>query len=408
MSEQRALRILFLSSEYPPETGWGGIGTYTYHMAKALAKRGHEVHVLSVALRQAERHCVDGLVHVHRFPQRELWRVRRAPRAPMPIPHLEKAWSTYMAHGSLGIKFDVVEYPEWSAEGLLFSLRRRKPTVAHLHTSLAINLQISGLKVSAPGQAADFLERLSVRRADGITSPSRALADWSARRFPLRDRTIAVVPHPAPTQAPMTGDTALEHPQRAHVLFVGRLEFRKNPEVIVRAARLVREKIRSAKFTFVGGSQVRDGMSYQEWLTSLADTLGVMDAIHFTGHLSRREVDVVERSCSIVVVPSRWENFPYVVLEAMAAARPIVASRAGGIPEIVHDGETGLLVDPEDTQGWAEALIALLSDSEKARQMGRRAREDALTRFHPDTIAAQREAVYREAMALHEARSGGR
>lgn len=68
MSEERALRILFLSTEYPPETGWGGIGTYTYNMAKALAERGHQVHVLSVAPGKPERHYLDGLVHVHRFP----------------------------------------------------------------------------------------------------------------------------------------------------------------------------------------------------------------------------------------------------------------------------------------------------------------------------------------------------
>ena len=260
MSEQRALSILFLSTEYPPETGWGGIGTYTYNMAKALAKRGHEVHVLSVAPRQPERDYLDGLVHVHRFPQRELWKLRRLRSAPMPLPHLEKALSTYMAHRRLGIEFDVVEYPEWSAEGLFFSLRRDKPTVAHLHTSLAINLQISGLCESTPSRLADYLEGLSVRRADGITSPSRALAAWSAQRFGLGNRAIAVIPYPAPTQE-LTSDDALEHPQRAHVLFVGRLEFRKNPEVIVRAAKLVREKIPSAEFMFVGGSQVRNGMS---------------------------------------------------------------------------------------------------------------------------------------------------
>ena len=84
------------------------------------------------------------------------------------------------------------------------------------------------------------------------------------------------------------------------------------------------------------------------------------------------------------------------------AARPIVASRAGGLSEIIRDGETGLLVDPEDTEGWADALIALLIDPDRARQMGARAQEDALDRFHPAKIAAQREAVYHQAIALHQ------
>ena len=130
----------------------------------------------------------------------------------------------------------------------------------------------------------------------------------------------------------------------------------------------------------------------------------MVNGIHFTGHLSRQEIDALQRAASVIVVPSRWENFPYVLLEAMMAARPVVAGRAGGIPEIIRDGENGLLVDPEDTQGWAEALIALLSDPERARQMGLRAREDALDRFDPAKIAAQRETIYREAIRLHHRR----
>ncbi len=402
MSEQRALSILFLSTEYPPETGWGGIGTYTYNMAKALAKRGHEVHVLSAAPHQPERHYLDGLVHVHRFPQRELWKVRRVRSAPMPIPHLEKAFSTYMAHRRLGIQFDVVEYPEWSAEGLFFSLLRNKPTVAHLHASLPLRAQQGGIKTSIPARLAGYVEGLSIRRADTITSPSQALADWTTNHYRLGHRPVVVIGHPAPAPNEISDVVPVEASGQERVLFVGRLEFNKNPEVIVRAARSVCEKVREAEFIFAGGSRLREGVDYREWLTELAGEYGVSTRIHFAGHQQRQEVDALQRAASIIVVPSRWENFPNVVQEAMIAARPIVASRVGGIPEMIRDGETGLLVHPEDPEGWAQALVALLTDPERARQFGLRAREDALDRFDPAKIVAQREAVYYEAMALHQ------
>jgi glycosyltransferase involved in cell wall biosynthesis len=404
MSEERALRILFLSTEYPPETGWGGIGTYTHNMAKALAERGHEVHVLSVAPRQPERHYLDGQVHVHRFPQRQLWKLPGVRRAPMPIPHLEKAFSTYMAHRRLAIEFDVIEYPEWAAEGLLFSLRREKPTVAHLHASLPLRAQVGGTKGSAPSRLAGYLEGLSIRRADTITSPSQALADWTTNHFRLGHRPIVVIRHPAPAPNEISDALPVEASGQSRVLFVGRLEFNKNPELIVRAAKSVCEKVAEAEFIFAGGNAPPDGVDYQEWLTRLAEDCGVASRIHFIGHQQRQGVEALQRAASIIVVPSRWENLPNVVTEAMIAARPIVASRVGGIPEMISDGDTGLLLDPEDTEGWAEALIYLLSDPEHARQMGQRAREDALTRYHPHTIAAQREAVYREAIAAHEAR----
>jgi glycosyltransferase involved in cell wall biosynthesis len=408
MSEERALRILFLSTEYPPETGWGGIGTYTYNMARALAHSGHEVHVLSVALPQQERHYRDGEVFVHRMGQRDLWRLRRLRSAPMPIPHLEKALSTYLAYRRLGIQFDVIEYPEWSAEGLLFSIRQKQPTVVHLHISLPLNTECSGLRKSALTRFAGYLEGLSIRRANVITSPSAALARWTSRYFGLADRIIAIIPHPVPLQAEIPGVASVEALGQTKVLFVGRLDSRKNPEVIVRAATAVRRMIPSAEFVFVGANTgFRKGLTCQDWLTSLAEAAGVATHVHFTGHLSRGEVDAWYKAASVVVAPTRWENFPYVVVEAMMAGRPIVASRVGGIPEILCDRQTGWLVDPDDTEGWAESLIALLTDPERARQMGVRAREDAIDRFDPAKIAAQRETIYREAIRLHERQGNG-
>jgi glycogen(starch) synthase len=404
MRRDGTLRILLLSTEYPPETGWGGIGTYTCNIAHALTQRGHEVHVLSVAPRQKERHYRDAEVYVHRFPHRELWKLRRLRPAPMPLPHLEQAMSTYLSYRRLSIDFDIIEYPEWLAEGLFFPLLQPKPTVAHLHTSLALNTQVSGLREGVLGRLAAFLEGISIGRADMITSPSQALLDWTTQRFRLKNARALVIPHPFPIGQHPPIPTPPEDSPEGEVLFVGRMQFKKNPEVIIRAAESVREKIPQAHFTFVGGTSVRGGVTYREWLSHLAAAHGVANHVRFTGHLPHQEIDALQRAASVIVVPSRWENFPYVLLEAMMAARPIVAGRAGGIPEIIRDGETGLLVDPDDTQGWVEALVALLCDHQWAWRMGQQARKDAIARFHPSKIAARRAAAYRDALAIHRAR----
>ena len=398
------LRILFLSEEYPPDTGWGGIARSTHGTAHAIARRGHEVHVLAAVRSQQERHYKDEDVHVHRLGVPGLFRLGRWRWAAVSARHLERTLATYRGCRRLGIQFDVVEYPECGAEGLSFSLSRKWPTVAHLHTPLALLVEHSGNKGAVSDRVAAYLEGLSVRRADIITSPSQALADWTKEEFRLRNRPVLIIPHPAPIQAQTPSCEPIEASRQSRVVFVGRLEFNKNPEVIVRAAKRVLAKVAEAEFTFAGGTKLREGAPYQEWLTDLAEKCGVGSRVHLLGHQQHPEVEALQRAASVIVVPSRWENFPYVVLEAMIAARPIVASRVGGIPEMISDGETGLLVDPEDTEGWAQALIALLTDPERARQMGIRAREDALDRFDPAKIAAQRETIYREAILLHERR----
>ncbi len=141
------LRILFLSQEYPPETGWGGIATYVQITARALAHRGHEVHVLSTVEGQAERHYRDQDVHVHRFGQ-WLWppfdeRIRY--RVPLTRQRIRTAVSNYFACRRLRLKVDIVEAPEWMAEGLAFSFVRQCPVVTHLHGSLANWLRGNGL-----------------------------------------------------------------------------------------------------------------------------------------------------------------------------------------------------------------------------------------------------------------------
>jgi glycosyltransferase involved in cell wall biosynthesis len=398
------LRILFLSEEYPPETGWGGIARSTHNTAHALARRGHEVHVLSAVRSQQERHYKDEDVYVHRLGVADLFKLGKWRWAAVSARCLERALATYRGCRRLGIQFDVVEYPECGAEGLFFSLSRKWPTVAHLHTPLVLLVEHSGHKGGVSDRVAGYLEGLSVRRADMITSPSQALADWTRERFHLKNHRISVIPYPAPVQDQTTNAVPVEASGQSRVLLVGRLEFNKNPEVIVRAAKQVLEKVTEAEFIFAGGTKLRDGVDYQHWLTDLAEKCGVASRMHFLGHQERQDVAALQRTASVIVVPSRWESLGYVVLEAMIAARPIVASRVGGIPEVIRHGETGLLVDPEDTGGWAQAIIALLTDHERARQMGIRAREDALDRFDPATIAAQRETIYREAIRLHHRR----
>ncbi|MFQ5695850.1 MAG: glycosyltransferase, partial [Terriglobia bacterium] len=120
-------------------------------------------------------------------------------------------------------------------------------------------------------------------------------------------------------------------------------------------------------------------------LEQLARELGVADVTEFTGHLPPGELALRYASCSVFVLPSTGEGFGIVFLEAMAHAKPVVAARSGGTPEVVVDGETGLLVEPGDGRALQAALTRLFADTDLRRQMGgtgRRRLEENFTFAH--------------------------
>jgi glycosyltransferase involved in cell wall biosynthesis len=122
----------------------------------------------------------------------------------------------------------------------------------------------------------------------------------------------------------------------------------------------------------------------------------VEDAVRFLGFVSPIQQAVEESA--IVVVPTLGEGFGMVALEAMERARPVIASAVGGLPEIVVDGDTGLVVNAGDAEGLADAIVALAGDLERAAEMGRAGRERAIREFPPARSAARIEELYRAAL----------
>jgi len=387
------LRILFLTQEYPPETAWGGIATYVQITARALALRGHEIHVISTVDGQDERHYRDQAVYVHRCGQ-WLWppldeRIRY--RMPLTRQRLRTAVSNYAAYKRLGLRFDIVEAPNWMAEGLFFSVARKCPLVTHIHSCVSDNQRTGRLPLDRDMRLAIFLENTCVARADHITGATLGALKGSQWRY-IAGKDMTVVPHPMPCSRYQGIPVSRTRPL---VLFVGRLEPRKNPAVIARAAPLVLKEVPDARFVFVG----RDN-GERDNLCAIVDTAGIGAAVEMKGWLDDAEIEALRGQARVCVVPSRWESFGLVVTEAMAAGRPVIASRIGGMSEIVRDGETGILVEPEDAGKWAEAMIQLLKDPALASTMGARAHTDVQDRFSPETAAAMREAVYLRTLSM--------
>jgi glycosyltransferase involved in cell wall biosynthesis len=184
-----------------------------------------------------------------------------------------------------------------------------------------------------------------------------------------------------------TSRAALGIPSNALVAgAIARLEPQKGLMYFVRAMPLVLQSVPHAHFAIAGDGPL---------LTTLQDhvrQLGISSRVHFVGW--QNDIGMVLSALDAMVLPSLWEAFGIVSLESMAMRVPVIASNVDGIPEVVRDGETGLLVPARDTWALAQAIIALLTDSSRAYAMGCRGREWVLERFTVSSMVAHHALLY--------------
>ena len=179
-------------------------------------------------------------------------------------------------------------------------------------------------------------------------------------------------------------------PQAPLAVAVGRLIAQKDHATLLRAFALVRASLPEARLAILGSGPLEAETG------ALAAELGIGDAVVLPGRTDIR--DWLERA-DVFVHSSRWEGFGIVLLEAMLAGLPIVATRVSAVPEVVADGETGLLVDAGDHVALAAHLEALLADEERARALGEAGRERALSEFSVARMADRTAALYDEVLA---------
>jgi starch synthase (maltosyl-transferring) len=175
------------------------------------------------------------------------------------------------------------------------------------------------------------------------------------------------------------------------VVSVGRLERQKGTAFLLAAATNVLQQHPRARFVLVGDGPDESALKAQ------AGGLGIRSSVHFVGW--RPDVPQILADADVFVLASLWEGMPNVVLEAMAARCAVLATSVGGCPELVVDGETGLMVGPGDAAALAEALHRLLSAPEERRRMGDAGRTRAETEFGPELMIGRYEGLYERLLA---------
>lgn len=396
------MRIAILSYEYPPDTGFGGIGTYAYYQARALAKLGHDVHVFAGATKPGVFHaehegvkvtrtkregCISGLLEVAR-KKRAWWFQNRVTTSADAFAALAKAHAKK--------PFDFVEAPECGADASVSSTLLPVPTAVRFHSPAALIMNIYDTP-KLDRVLTTFAEQLAINQAAVLTSCSQFLADEVTAKMGERD-PIHVIPNGIDV-ALFDRDEGIDvHAKfglprdKKLIFFANRMEERKGIHIVQEMVQKTLAKYPDIAFVFAG----RDLFGYMEkrilpWVKDQQ----LQSRFFYLGQLALPEVRACLKRSSIFLIPSLWENCPYSCLEAMTAGRAIVSSDCGGMPELIEHERTGLLARNGDPASFVAALQRMIEDDRLRERCGAAARAEIERRLTDVAIGQRSVDVYR-------------
>ncbi|MBS7540974.1 glycosyltransferase [Ancylobacter lacus] len=388
----------FVSREYPPGVV-GGIGSHIFALATTVAAMGHQVHVIT----ESENHHRVDFEHgvwVHRL-DRNLPRVH--PPAGVEVPRSAWRHATRVLEEIRRIAAKrpvrVVHSPIWDAEGIAVTQSGEFAHVVGLHTTMRQWLD------SHPDKAADteFMERFGtpmlaaearlLREADAIHGNSAAIVEEIRARHgvDLAPPRLTIVPHglidetglPAVPPAPLP-------PGAVRVLFVGRLELRKGVQFLLPALARLMAGRPGLHVDMVGDDSIADapgGLTFRQAFEAGNAPEDVKARLRFHGRTPEADLRGFYAEADLVVVPSLFESFGLVLVEAMMRGKATIASRAGGMVEIGIEGETTLFAEPGDEASLEAALARLIDDAELRARLGAGGRRRYEARFTAERMA---------------------
>ncbi len=384
-----------VSWEYPPVVV-GGLGRHVHHLATALAAAGHEVVVLS--RRPAD---TDPSTHPSTDEISEGVRVVAAAQDPHEFAFGSDmmAWILAMGHAmmraglavrdELGERWvpDLVHAHDWLVAHPAIALAEffDVPLVSTIHATEAG--RHSGWVSGPISRQVHAIESWLVHESDSLITCSASMSDEITELFgPALAEThvirngIDAALWPFAARQPRQGPPQL--------LYVGRLEYEKGIQEAIAALPRIRRAHPGTTLTVAG-----DG-TQQEWLIEQARKHKVLKATRFVGRLGHDDLVRALHTADAAVLPSHYEPFGIVALEAAATGTPLVTSNVGGLGEAVINGQTGMSFAPRDVVGLAAAVRAVLDDPDAAARRAVAARERLTSDFDWNTVAAETAQVY--------------
>ena len=386
-----------VSWEYPPVVV-GGLGRHVYHLATELAAAGHEVVVLS-----RRPTGTDPSTHPSTDELSEGVRVVAAAQDPHEFDFGADmmAWTLAMGHAMVraGLALttqgpnatpwrpDIVHAHDWLVAHPAIALAEHfdVPLVSTIHATEAG--RHSGWVSGRISRQVHAVESWLVRESDSLITCSTSMSDEISELFGPGLAEIRVIRNGIDaTRWPFAPRRTRNGP--AHLLYLGRLEYEKGIQDLIGALPRIRRTHPGTTLTIAG-----DGTQHH-LLVELARKHKVLKATRFVGRLDHEGLVELLHTVDAAVLPSHYEPFGIVALEAAATGAPLITSNVGGLGEAVIDGQTGMSFPPRDVAALATAVRSVLDDPDAAQQRAIAARDRLTSEFDWHTVAAETAQVH--------------
>ena len=369
LGETIKMKIAILVNLFPPK--WlAGTEIATYYIAEHLAQHGHEVHVITSLDEGLPEVSYEKGFHIHRLPRIEIRFI-----------------------GGLMFWADIVR-----------ELRKIKPDIVHAQSltsgmpALLSNKLLKipyaiygrGSDVYLPGWFTKLTAKGILRNASAVIALTEHMKDAMQA---LYSRDVIVVPNGINLNENAEREAEGGDPGKK-ILFVGRLHPVKGTQYFLGAMKIVHQELPEAKLVLVGDGEER------EHLETLTDNLGIRECVEFAGRVPHERVQDYMNQAEVFVLPSLSEGFPVTILEAMACGLPVVATRVGGLPDVIEDGVNGYLVKAKEPSEIAEALLKLLLDEQLWETISK-TNKQKINEYSWERVALALEKIYQGSIELN-------
>jgi len=400
------MNILFISPSWPPDKSHNGIVSYIDNIRKGLSyNKEIETKVMTIDylgegdnndIINLDTYVPYGFLKYHYL--RTLFYYFVGSRFSRAI-FVKKAHTALVKLKTFWIP-DIVEIEDSFGMARVLYKELKIPTIIRLHGPWFLNGVVLGVKEDREYNKRVKLEIKALERAKGITSPSESALRLVREEFGIDLPQAVVIPNPAPNVLPSNIWTEEAHENNT-ILFVGRFDLHKGGDLILKACAKLFEENKSAKLIFIGPDTgiktvKNTEIHFFEYIERFISNKDFLNRIEFLGKQSKNKIEELRGKCSITVIPSRFEVFPMTVLESIAHGSPTIACNTGGIPEIIKDGNNGLLFEPEDIENLYQQMKILLEDVDLAKKMSQAALKTVDKRFSRNIIAEKTKIFYKK------------
>ena len=379
------MKTCILSKMFPPSVG--GAETYAYELADGLGERGHEVDVYTQWVDDP-----DEEVDIH-----ENVTVHRITKARKKLVTFETLYFSFKARRTIDFsQYDIVHGTLTPASTILVTpLNDIKPPVVLTGHGTSIG-ETKSVALETP---ADYLlkfffypmnvlmDYLSGGRADKIIAISDHAKEELVNRYGFEEDSVRMIPHGVNTDRfyPRKKLHPEVSPGKTTLLYVGRIGPRKGLDLILKSINKLDDD--NLELLIAGTGR------HEKYLQKLANEIQLSSKVRFLGYVPDEELPMLYSSADMFVLPSRYEGFGLVLLEAMACGTPVIGSNTGGIPTVIEDDVSGKIVERK-VEEFTKAISSIANDSDKRMEMGNNARDIAFRTSWEEVISEVEELYY--------------